>query len=130
MAACAEALLRQEQSRAGLLAKSCNVDVGDLSRCFVALIALHDIGKCARGFQGKVLDLWPDFLGAKPDKELSVRHDAAGVWLFGEDDQLARIAERLLPDLCPGQAPATRFRHHQGVPRRSAGAATMDTSVS
>jgi CRISPR-associated endonuclease/helicase Cas3 len=99
VAACAEALLRQERSRVGRLAKSCNVDVAEISRCFVALIALHDIGKCARGFQGKVLDLWPDYLGPKPDKELSVRHDAAGVWLFHHDAKLKEIVERLLPGL-------------------------------
>src|ERR1700730_1259702 len=65
-AALAEALLCQERRRVERLAKSCNVDLDDLSRCFIALIALHDIGKCARGFQGKVPDLWPDFLGPKP----------------------------------------------------------------
>jgi CRISPR-associated endonuclease/helicase Cas3 len=101
VAACAEASLRQDRSRVERLAKSCNVDVDEISRCFVALIALHDIGKCARGFQGKVSDLWPDILGPKPDKELPVRHDAAGVWLFDRNDQLADAAERLLPNLSP-----------------------------
>jgi CRISPR-associated endonuclease Cas3-HD len=101
VAACAEALLRSEQPRVKRLAKYCNTNLAELSRCLVALIALHDIGKFARGFQGKVVDLWPDFLGPKPDKELSVRHDAAGLWLFCEDDNLAKVAEKMLPDLCP-----------------------------
>ncbi len=79
------------------------MDADSLSRCFVTLIALHDIGKCARGFQGKVLDLWPDYLGPKPDKELSVRHDAAGVWLFDQNAKLEEIAERLLPNLTRSQ---------------------------
>jgi CRISPR-associated endonuclease/helicase Cas3 len=84
VAACAEALLLQERPRVERLAKSCNVNPDDLSSCFVALIALHDIGKCASGFQGKDLDLWPELLGPKPLEELNVRHDAAGVWLFTE----------------------------------------------
>jgi CRISPR-associated endonuclease/helicase Cas3 len=101
VAACAEALLRQEHLRLERLAKACGVDTEALARCFVALIALHDIGKCASGFQGKVLHLWPGSLGAKPNREFSVRHDAAGVWLFDEDDKLAEITQRLLPNLSP-----------------------------
>ena len=103
VAASAEALLRQERSRLTRLAKSCNVDADDLSRCFVALVALHDIGKCARGFQGKVLDLWPSLLGPRPDTKLSVRHDVAGVWLFTETPGLAQVIERLLPGLSPSK---------------------------
>jgi CRISPR-associated endonuclease/helicase Cas3 len=99
VAACAEALLRQERPRVERLAKSCNVNADHLTSCFVALIALHDIGKCASGFQGKALDFWPEFLGPKPREELNVRHDAAGVWMFTENGKLAEIAQRLLPNL-------------------------------
>ncbi|HEY7246752.1 MAG TPA: CRISPR-associated endonuclease Cas3'' [Xanthobacteraceae bacterium] len=79
VAACADALLRQERARVERLANSCKVNADDLSSCFVALIALHDIGKCARGFQGKCLQLWPEFLGPRPVEELNVRHDPTGV---------------------------------------------------
>ncbi len=103
VAACAEAVLDQERARVARLAKAFGVDPANLSLCFVTLIALHDIGKCARGFQGKVLDLWPDYLGSRPDKELSVRHDAAGVWLFHQNAKLDVIAERLFPELTPSQ---------------------------
>jgi CRISPR-associated endonuclease/helicase Cas3 len=102
VAACAEALL-QEDERLAQLAAACNADKDELSRCFVTLIALHDIGKCARGFQGKVLDLWPNYLGEKPEKELSVRHDAAGVWLFHQNAKLKKIAKELFPELTPAQ---------------------------
>ena len=36
----------------------------------------HDIGKCARGFQAKVLGLWPSALGPRPKENsvASVRH--------------------------------------------------------
>lgn len=100
VAACGKVLLCQERPLEQL-AKSCNVDADELSQCFVALLALHDIGKCASGFQGKVLDLWPNILGTKPDAPLSVRHDAAGVWLFRNDETFSHISERMFPNLCP-----------------------------
>jgi hypothetical protein len=62
----------------------------------VALVRLHDVGKCARGFQGKVLRLWSNFLGPKPDKELSIRHDAAGVWLFDRNGRDLEPGNRLV----------------------------------
>ena len=99
VAACAEALLRQERLRVERLAKSCSVTADHLTSCFVTLIALHDIGKCASGFQGKASHLWPEFLGPKPHAELNVRHDTAGVWLFTENSKLAEIAQRLFPNL-------------------------------
>src|SRR5438105_2423353 len=72
VAACAEALLRHERRRVEKLGEYCGADPDELSQCFTAFLALHDIGKCARGFQGKVLHLWPDVLGPKPDRKLPV----------------------------------------------------------
>jgi len=99
VAACAKALLAYEKERLSWLAEAGKVDADILSQCFVTLIALHDIGKCARGFQGKVLDLWPAFYGDKPKQELSVRHDAAGLYLLTKDEALHTLIEDLLPDL-------------------------------
>jgi CRISPR-associated endonuclease/helicase Cas3 len=99
VAACAEVLLQEEGARVSQLANLSNVNVGDLSLCVVTLIALHDIGKCACGFQGKALDVWPDYLGPKPARETSARHDAAGLWLFHENATLKEIARTLLPGL-------------------------------
>lgn len=125
VAACAEALLDQEGLRVARLAKACDVDIAELSRCFVALIALHDIGKCARGFQSKVLDFWPEYLGPKPDKELSVRHDAAGVWLFDQNAKLEEIAARLLPNLTRSHrlimTQAVCGHHGEPIERRTGG---------
>jgi CRISPR-associated endonuclease Cas3-HD len=103
VAACGESLLKLYRERLVRLAEVCNVDADDLASLCITLIALHDIGKCARGFQGKVLDLWPECLGPKPEKELSVRHDAAGVWLFHYNDKLIEITTRLLPELTRSQ---------------------------
>ena len=51
--ACAEALLRQEQRRLERLAEAFSMNSEDLLS-FVTLIALHDLGKCAKDFQGKM----------------------------------------------------------------------------
>lgn len=116
VAACAEALLRQQRSRLNRLAGQCAADANDLSRCFIALIALHDIGKCARGFQAKVLDLWPEVLGPGPDVCPPVRHDAAGVWLF--EKRLDGVIEQMFPEFSPAtrQIIAQAVCSHHGEP--------------
>jgi CRISPR-associated endonuclease/helicase Cas3 len=101
VAACAEAWLRENPHWLARLAGRFEVNSEGLQNVVVALIALHDIGKCARGFQGKRLDLWPDILGARPEVELSVRHDAAGLWLIDKVTGLSTIAARMLPELSP-----------------------------
>jgi CRISPR-associated endonuclease/helicase Cas3 len=101
VAACAEAWLCANPHWLERLSTRLAVDRDDLRGLVVALIALHDIGKCARGFQAKRLDLWPDILGARPAEELSVRHDAAGLWLIDKVTGLSAIAERMLPELSP-----------------------------
>ncbi len=100
VAACAEAWLRVSPRWLDRLAGRLEVDRDALRDLVVVLIALHDIGKCARGFQGKRLELWPEVLGTCPKDPLSVRHDAAGLWLMKDVDELADIAERILPELC------------------------------
>lgn len=57
----------------------------DARRLVVRLTALHDIGKHARGFQGKVPDLWPDVFGPFPDALPSGDHTAIGLQLLGGD---------------------------------------------
>jgi len=49
----------------------------------VALVALHDIGKFSRPFQGKLEDLWPSALG-RYTKYDAPRHDTAGFCLLVE----------------------------------------------
>lgn len=101
VAACSDALLAANPNRLEFLAALCEMEPEALRRLLVYLIALHDIGKCSRGFQGKVLELWPSALGPRPEPEhfISVRHDAAGLWLFLNEPHLAAIGARLMPDL-------------------------------
>ena len=101
VAACADAILDANPARLKFLADLCETEPETMRRALVCLIALHDIGKCARGFQGKAPDLWPSVLGPKPDERrfIPVRHDAAGLWLFIKEPRLKAIGERLIPGL-------------------------------
>jgi CRISPR-associated endonuclease/helicase Cas3 len=53
-----------------------------------SLVALHDVGKFTRTFQGKVEALWPDCLGAYASPRAGWPHDEAGYALL-LSDQLA-----------------------------------------
>jgi CRISPR-associated endonuclease Cas3-HD len=105
VAACADAILDANPSRLRFLAELCEIKTEKLRRTLVCLIALHDIGKCARGFQGKVAELWPSALGPKPEpgKFIPVRHDAAGLWLFMNEPRLRALGVRLIPGLLPSE---------------------------
>lgn len=99
VAACCEALLRVRRSALERIARLVAADPEVLTRAVVAMAALHDIGKCAAGFQGKVMGLWPAILGPAPAQHVPVRHDAAGVWMFREVERLENIVEELFPKL-------------------------------
>jgi CRISPR-associated endonuclease Cas3-HD len=101
VAACAGALLDANPARLMFLADVCGIEPEKLRRLLVCLVALHDIGKCARGFQGKVPELWPSALGPRPEQEkfIPVRHDAAGLWLFMNEPRLTAVGKRLMPGL-------------------------------
>jgi CRISPR-associated endonuclease/helicase Cas3 len=140
VASCAEAWLCANPHWLERLAGRIEVRPNDLHDLLVALIALHDIGKCARGFQGKRLDLWPDVLGARPAEELSVRHDAAGLWLMKEVEGLSDIATRMLPELCASNRDlvfsATCGHHGEPVdatdirdPRRDIGRESREVAI-
>ena len=103
VAACADAILDANPARLGFLADLCEIEPEKLRRTLVCLIALHDLGKCARGFQGKVPELWPSALGPRPEpqKFISVRHDAAGLWLFKNEPRLTALGEQLILQLLP-----------------------------
>jgi CRISPR-associated endonuclease/helicase Cas3 len=105
VAACADAILDANPSRLRFLADLCEIETEKLRRTLVCLVALHDVGKCARGFQGKVAGLWPSALGPKPEpgKFIPVRHDAAGLWLFMNEPRLRALGERLISGLLPSE---------------------------
>ena len=87
------------------MADLCEIETEKLRRTLVCLIALHDVGKCARGFQGKVPELWPSALGPRPEpkKFIPVRHDAAGLWLFKNEPSLTALGEQLILRLLPSE---------------------------
>ncbi len=105
VAACADAILDANAARLGFLANLCDAEPEKLRRTLVCLIALHDLGKCARGFQGKVPELWPSALGPRPEpkKFIPVRHDAAGLWLFKNEPRLTALGEQLILRLLPSE---------------------------
>jgi len=105
VAACADAILEANPARLGFLANLCEIEPEKLQRTFVCLIALHDLGKCARGFQGKVPELWPSALGPRPEPKMfiPVRHDAAGLWLFKNEPRLTALSGQLIPRLLPSE---------------------------
>ncbi|HZS71067.1 MAG TPA: CRISPR-associated helicase Cas3' [Candidatus Acidoferrum sp.] len=102
VAACAEQILAARPRQLQQIASRSGIDCRGLAATVIRLAALHDIGKCARGFQAKVPALWPDAFG--PCSEAldvpPVRHDEAGLWLLtGERNPLRKLACELLPGL-------------------------------
>jgi CRISPR-associated endonuclease Cas3-HD len=117
VAACADAILDANPVRLGFLADLCEIEPDKLRRTLVCLIALHDLGKCASGFQGKVPELWPAALRPRPEpkKFIPVRHDAAGLWLFKNEPRLTALGEQLISGLLPSEREKiiqSVVRHH------------------
>lgn len=92
VAACAEQILAMWPAQLDRIARRFAMNRANLDATLIRLIALHDIGKCARGFQAKVPELWPDALGPRSEALHAppVRHDAAGLWLCSAPDVCAR----------------------------------------
>lgn len=59
-----------------------DADSTAIRRAIVSLVALHDIGKFTRPFQGKVPQLWPPVLGPFAASPGFQPHDTAGYWLL------------------------------------------------
>lgn len=134
VAACAERLLAAWPERFDQIASRFDMNRAELGATAIRLIALHDIGKCARGFQAKVLDLWPSALGPRPKENsvASVRHDAAGLWLFTNGKSALRTVAR---DLLPGLDAGARLKllqavcGHHGEPANVGDIGERDTQI-
>jgi CRISPR-associated endonuclease/helicase Cas3 len=61
---------------------------------FVFCLALHDIGKFSRAFQGLKTESSPDLVKANPRMQYTERHDTLGFWLWRES--LSVQLEKLL----------------------------------
>lgn len=127
VAACANAILEAAPERLRQLAKLAGVQPERLRGALLFLIAMHDIGKTAQGFQGKAPDFWPAALGAvlQPDAFVPVRHDAAGLWLALNERRIAKLIEHLTPSpTIPSERAAIlqAVAGHHGEPLQSNGA--------
>jgi len=77
---------------ASVLLDTFRAPVGVPSEALAALIALHDIGKFTRTFQGKVEPLWPPSLGPYEKPVAGYPHDDCGFALLAGE-----LAEQLDP---------------------------------
>jgi CRISPR-associated endonuclease/helicase Cas3 len=94
VAACGEQLLRLPNFSLAALAADLGWPLAEVQRWFVFFLALHDVGKFARAFQGIVTDLSLDLVKKNSSKPYQQRHDTLG-WLFWRD----RGADRVLGPL-------------------------------
>lgn len=97
VAAVGEALLEQQPRWLTRLAALLGTEPEPLRRLVVFLLAIHDIGKISRPFQGKRQDLWStDLLGRMGSVPAGPRHDTIGLELL--DRKLRPELRALLPD--------------------------------
>jgi len=78
-------LLNPPKSLCLRMAAQLGVEPGWLRDFFVFCLALHDIGKFSRAFQGLKTDLSPDLVKANSRMRYTERHDTLGFWLWREN---------------------------------------------
>lgn len=98
VAAVAEILLDFYPAPTRGLVEPSGASIDDARRLLLRLVALHDIGKYARGFQGKVPELWPRALGPLPSPLPIGDHTAIGLHLLLGRDLLRTDMRRLIAD--------------------------------
>ena len=120
VAACGHVLLDSQPVWLSALARSSAVPADGLKPWLVFLLAIHDLGKFADGFQALRPDLWLKLQGRSGQVPAGERHDTIGyevgmahlpAWL--DHPELARRSGQLLS---PWLAP---FTGHHGRPPRS-----------
>ena len=82
VAACGRRLLALPSFSLKSLAQELQWPQAQVDALFVFFLALHDLGKFARVFQGLVPHLSPDLVEPDEDKVYSKRHDTLGWWLW------------------------------------------------
>jgi len=83
VAACGRNLLEQNKLWRGRLSELLQLSDTELLAFVTFLLALHDIGKFSKPFQGIVYQYWPaDILGPWQGGDKLRRHDTAGWWLW------------------------------------------------
>ncbi|MCH7614036.1 MAG: CRISPR-associated endonuclease Cas3'', partial [Candidatus Marinimicrobia bacterium] len=89
-------LLAPEKPLCQRLAAQFGVEPIWLQKFFVFCLALHDIGKFARAFQGLRQGMSPDLVKANSRMSYSERHDTLGFWLWRK--HLISEVSKLYPD--------------------------------
>lgn len=82
VAAVGSFLLAPGTYRCQHLAQQLEVDQTWLRDLFIFCLALHDLGKFARAFQGLQQELSDDLVKANPRMSYDQRHDSLGYWLW------------------------------------------------
>lgn len=96
VAACGHHLLHLPQFSLAPLADDLGWPLSTVERLAVFFLALHDLGKFARAFQGLVQDLSPQLVSADPRKRYEVRHDTLG-WLLWSQALASDFPQQRLP---------------------------------
>lgn len=98
VAACGHALIELPHFSLQSLARELDWPLRQVESLFVLFLALHDLGKFARSFQGLVTDLSPDLVPADCDKPYTKRHDTLG-WMLWCEDFATDSEASFLPDV-------------------------------
>lgn len=97
VAACGKALVSLPCFSLQPLADELGWTLAQVESLFGFFLALHDLGKFARAFQGLVPDLSPELVSADLSKSYDRRHDTLG-WLLWQQDVVEHCTEMALPD--------------------------------
>ena len=95
VAACGACLLKSPRFSLQTLADELGWSLVQTEAVFVYFLALHDLGKFARAFQGQVSGLSPDLVPPDEDRPYTQRHDTLGWWLWREWAEADGLPERL-----------------------------------
>lgn len=85
VAACGKALIALKQFSLESLAADLGWQANQIDDLFVFFLALHDLGKFSRAFQGLVPGLSQNLVDPDPTKRYEKRHDTLG-WILWEQD--------------------------------------------
>src|SRR5450830_975994 len=96
VAACGHHLVQLPQFSLAPLAEDLAWPLPTVERLAVFFLALHDLGKFARAFQGLVPGLSPELVSADPRKRYELRHDTLG-WLLWTQALASDFPQQTLP---------------------------------
>ncbi|SDN36877.1 CRISPR-associated helicase/endonuclease Cas3 [Pseudomonas jinjuensis] len=96
VAACGQVLLGLPQFSLRPLAQALDWSLPMVERLCVFFLALHDLGKFARAFQGLVPELAPELVRNDAGKAYSRRHDTLG-WLLWAEELAGAFPDDRLP---------------------------------